>query len=80
MKRKKMKLSLGKLTVANLEQEEQNKVQGGYLTIVLTNCCTAVSNCCTVGSLCCTINVATCIPDAQGCNPADTFGAGTICP
>jgi len=76
MKRKKMSLSLGKLTVANLNPKAQEKVLGGDIT----DYCTGVSACCTVGSYCCTINVATCIPDPENCNPADTYGAYTICP
>lgn len=76
MKTKKVRLSLKKLTVASLDFEDQIKVLGGYTAY----CYTALSQCCTVYSTCCTINVATCIPDPEGCNPADTFGAGTICP
>jgi hypothetical protein len=77
MKRKKMKLDLGKLTVVNLDPQSQENVKGGYY---VTYYCTGGTYCCTVGTYCCTINVATCIPDPEGCNPADTYGAGTICP
>jgi hypothetical protein len=70
MKGKKMKLSLRKLTIADLDLKVQDKVRGG-----------TYPGCITVGSWCCTINVATCIPNPEDCNPADTFqGPGTICP
>jgi hypothetical protein len=71
MKRKKMRLSLGKLTVADLDAKTQDNVLGG-----------ATCSCITVLSRCCTINVATCIHDEDTvCNPADTYGGpGTICP
>jgi hypothetical protein len=70
MKGKKMKLSLRKLTIADLDLNAQDKVRGG-----------SYPGCITVGSWCCTINVATCIPSPENCNPADTYqGPRTICP
>jgi len=66
MKRKKLRLSLGKLTVVSLDHDEQENVLGGGVTYL---------------SSCCTINMATCIQLPGGCYRTDTYQpGGTACP